>query len=83
MTDKDRERRLGHIEKPEDAKFKKKIDDELEDELADDTMYGEIMSSLMGWISPEQQLRRANNLVEISKELDEQKEKEKNKKDKK
>ncbi|MGB9813785.1 MAG: hypothetical protein ACPLRZ_07425 [Thermovenabulum sp.] len=75
MAAKSKNKRLGHIEKPQDAMFKKKVDDEIEDELLDDTMYGEVIPSLMGWISPEEQQKRANNLVEISKELSEEKNK--------
>lgn len=48
---------------------KKKVDDLIEDQLLDDTMYGEIIPSLMGWTSSEHQEERTNRLIEISKEL--------------
>jgi len=48
---------------------KKKVDSLIEDELLDDTMYGEIIPSLMGWISSEEQEERTNRLIEISEEL--------------
>jgi|GEM_PF-2832808 len=75
MEDKNKNKRLEYIEKPQDAMLKKKVDNEIEDELLDDTMYGETIPSLMGWISPEEQQKRANNLIEISKELSEEKDK--------
>ncbi|MCG0275917.1 MAG: hypothetical protein L5655_07080 [Thermosediminibacteraceae bacterium] len=67
------EKRLGHIEGKMDALYRKKTDDIIEDELADDTMWGEIIPSLMGWISPEEQEERMNTLLEISEELREKK----------
>ncbi|MGI6486555.1 MAG: hypothetical protein GX759_03355 [Thermoanaerobacterales bacterium] len=48
---------------------KKKVDSIIEDELLDDTIYGEIIPSLMGWTSPEEQERRSNRLQEISDSL--------------
>lgn len=48
---------------------KKKIDSPIEDELIDDTMYGEIIPSLMGWSSSEFQKERNQNLEEVAKEL--------------
>lgn len=60
---------LGHMEGRLDALYKKKTDDIIEDELADDTMYGEIIPSLMGWTSSEEQEERMNTLLEISEEL--------------
>lgn len=47
----------------------KKVDNTIEDRLTDDTMYGEIIPSLMGWISPENQEERTNRLMEISEEI--------------
>ncbi|NLU11204.1 MAG: hypothetical protein GXW90_09815 [Tepidanaerobacter acetatoxydans] len=46
-----------------------KVDNTIEDRLTDDTMYGEIIPSLMGWISPENQEERTNRLMEISEEI--------------
>ncbi|ADL08841.1 hypothetical protein [Thermosediminibacter oceani] len=69
-------KRLGHIEGKLDALYRKKTDDIIEDELADDTMFGEIIPSLMGWMSSEEQEERMNTLLEISEELAEKKEKE-------
>ena len=48
---------------------KKKVDSLIEDQLVDDTMYGEIIPSLHGWTSSEDQEQRTNRLIEISKEL--------------
>lgn len=47
----------------------KKTDNTIEDRLTDDTMYGEVIPSLMGWISPENQEQRTNRLIEISEEI--------------
>ncbi|TYP48161.1 hypothetical protein [Thermosediminibacter litoriperuensis] len=69
------EKRLGHTEGKTDALYRKKTDDIIEDELADDTMFGEIIPSLMGWTSSEEQEERMNTLLEISEELAEKKEK--------
>ncbi len=52
---------------------KKKVDSLLEDQLADDTMYGEIIPSLMGWLSPEEQKERTDRLEGLSKEMAEKK----------
>lgn len=62
-------KRFGHIEGKMDALYRKKFDDIIEDELADDTLYGEIIPTLMGWTSPEEQEERMNTLLEISEEL--------------
>ncbi|MDD4569164.1 MAG: hypothetical protein PHE70_03435 [Tepidanaerobacteraceae bacterium] len=48
---------------------KKKVDSQIEDQLLDDTMYGEIIPSLMGWTSSEDQEERTSRLIEISEEL--------------
>jgi hypothetical protein len=48
---------------------KKKVDSLIEDQLFDDTMYGEIIPSLMGWTSSEDQEQRTNRLIEISEEI--------------
>ena len=48
---------------------KKKVDSLIEDQLLDDTMYGEIIPSLMGWTSSEDQEQRTNRLIEISEEI--------------
>ena len=48
---------------------KKKVDSLIEDQLLDDTMYGEIIPSLMGWTSSEDQEQRSNRLIEISEEI--------------
>jgi len=56
---------------------KKKVDSLIEDQLLDDTMYGEIIPSLMGWTSSEDQEQRASRLVEISEELSTSKRKKK------
>ncbi|HHY42409.1 MAG TPA: hypothetical protein GX514_06140 [Thermoanaerobacterales bacterium] len=48
---------------------KKKVDSLIEDQLLDDTMYGEIIPSLMGWTSFEDQEQRTNRLIEISEEI--------------
>lgn len=56
-----------NIEKGEPT-HKKKVDDLLEEELADDTMYGEIIPSLMGWESFEEQEKRSNRIIEISED---------------
>ncbi len=48
---------------------KKKVDSLVEDQLLDDTMYGEIIPSLMGWTSSEDQEQRTNRLIEISEEI--------------
>ena len=56
---------------------KKKVDSLIEDQLLDDTMYGEIIPSLMGWTSSEDQEQRASRLVEISEELSASKRKKK------
>lgn len=48
---------------------KKKVDDLIKEELIDSTMYGEIIPSVMGWESFEEQERRSNRLLEISDEL--------------
>lgn len=55
----------------------KKVDSLIEDQLLDDTMYGEIIPSLMGWTSSEDQEQRASRLVEISEELSTSKRKKK------
>ncbi|HHY04934.1 MAG TPA: hypothetical protein GX534_07100 [Thermoanaerobacterales bacterium] len=41
--------------------------------MADDTMYGEIIPSLMGWLSPEEQKERTDRLEGLSKEMAEKK----------
>lgn len=61
--------RVGHTPDRVEDVHKKKVDSIIEDELMDDTMYGEIIPSLMGWISSEAQAERTNRLVEISAEL--------------
>lgn len=61
--------RAGHAREREESIRNKKVDSLLEDELMDDTMYGEIIPSLMGWTSSEEQEERANHLIEISEEL--------------
>ena len=48
---------------------KKKVDSLIEDQLLDDTMYGEIIPSLMGWTSSEDQEQRTNRLIELSEEI--------------
>mgnify|MGYP000905565792 FL=1 len=48
---------------------KKKVDSLIEDQLLDDTMHGEIIPSLMGWTSFEDQEQRTNRLIEISEEI--------------
>lgn len=68
-------KRLGHTEGRLDALYKKKTDDIIEDELGDDTMYGEVIPSLMGWTSSEEQEERMNTLLEISEELSKKKRK--------
>jgi hypothetical protein len=45
------------------------IDDPVEDELNDSTAYGEVMSSLFGWTSSEEQEERVEHLNELSREL--------------
>lgn len=61
--------RVGHTKDRVEDIHKKKVDSLIEDELMDDTMYGEIIPSLMGWTSSEEQEERTNRLVEISEEL--------------
>jgi len=61
--------RVRHTPDRVEDVHKKKVDSLLEDELLDDTMYGEIIPSLMGWISSEEQEERTNKLIEISEEL--------------
>lgn len=61
--------RAGHTPDRGEDINKKKVDSLLEDELMDDTMYGEIIPSLMGWTSSEEQEERTNHLIEISEEL--------------
>ena len=56
---------------------KKKVDSLIEDQLLDDTMYGEIIPSLMGWTSSEDQEQRTNRLIEISEEIASKKKKKK------
>ena len=65
----------------EDTKKDKKIhsrntDDPIEDQLYDSTAYGEIMSSVFGWISPEEQEAKVKELNTLT-----QKTKRKQKKD--
>jgi len=45
----------------------KKIDGEIKDELCDSTDYGEIMSSIFGWISSEKQKETVEKLDDIGK----------------
>jgi formylmethanofuran dehydrogenase subunit B len=59
---------------------KKKVDGLIEDELLDDTMYGEIIPSLMGWTSSEEQEERTNRLIQISDSLNNKANKGKNQK---
>jgi len=61
--------RVGHTPDRVEDIHKKKVDSLVEDELMDDTMYGEIIPSLMGWTSSEEQEERTNHLIEISEEL--------------
>jgi hypothetical protein len=61
--------RAGHTPDRVEDIHKKKVDSLLEDELMDDTMYGEIIPSLMGWTSSEEQEERTNRLIEISEEI--------------
>lgn len=61
--------RVGHTPDRVEDIHKKKVDSLLEDELMDDTIYGEIIPSLMGWTSSEEQEERTNHLIEISEEL--------------
>ncbi|MDI3481033.1 MAG: hypothetical protein PWQ97_688 [Tepidanaerobacteraceae bacterium] len=68
-TPKASKNRTGQVTKREEDIRKKKVDSLMEDELMDDTMYGEIIPSLMGWTSSEEQEERANHLMEISEEL--------------
>lgn len=56
---------------------KKKVDSLIEDQLLDDTMYGEIIPSLMGWTSSEAQEQRTSRLIEISEEITASKKKKK------
>jgi len=67
--------RVGHTPDRVEDPHKKKVDSLIEDELLDDTAYGEIIPSLMGWISSEAQEQNANRLVEISEELSSSKKK--------
>lgn len=68
MADKPKIRVRHTPDRVEDV-HKKKVDSLIEDELVDDTMYGEIIPSLMGWTSSEEQEERTNRLIEISEEL--------------
>ncbi|HHW01876.1 MAG TPA: hypothetical protein GXX35_03540 [Thermoanaerobacterales bacterium] len=61
--------RVGHTPDRVEDIHKKKVDSLVEDELMDDTMYGEIIPSLMGWTSSEEQEERTNRLIEISEEM--------------
>lgn len=61
--------RVGHTPDRVEDVHKKKVDSLIEDKLLDDTMYGEIIPSLMGWISSEAQAERTNRLIELSEEL--------------
>jgi len=47
----------------------RRVDDVVEDELADATQYGEIVPSLFGWTSSEEQEERVDYLNEVSKEI--------------
>lgn len=46
-----------------------RVDDVVEDELTDATQYGEIIPSLFGWTSSEEQEERVDYLNEISKKI--------------
>lgn len=59
---------MGKSDKDKDTN-KKKVDSLIEDQLLDDTMYGEIIPSLMGWTSFENQEQRTKRLTEISEEI--------------
>jgi hypothetical protein len=61
--------RVRHTPDRVEDLHKKKVDSVVEDELLDDTMYGEIIPSLMGWTSSEEQEERTNRLIEISEEI--------------
>jgi hypothetical protein len=55
-----------------DTKKDKKVhsrntDDPIEDQLCDSTAYGEIMSSVFGWISSEEQEAKAKELNNLTK----------------
>ena len=65
--------RVGHTPDRVEDPHKKKVDSLIEDQLLDDTAYGEIIPSLMGWISSEAQEQRASQLVEIAEDLTEEK----------
>lgn len=57
-----------------DTKKDKKIhsrntDDLIEDQLCDSTAYGEIMSSVFGWISPEEQEAKAKELNTLTQKM--------------
>lgn len=47
----------------------KHVDSLIEDQLADNTMFGEIIPSLMGWISPEDQEVQVNKLEDLSERM--------------
>lgn len=61
--------RVRHTPDRVEDVHKKKVDSLIEDELLDDTMYGEVIPSLMGWTTSEEQEERTNRLIEISEEL--------------
>ncbi len=70
---------VGKSDKDKDTN-KKKVDSLIEDQLLDDTMYGEIIPSLMGWTSFENQEQRTKRLTEISEEITAEKKGKKKKK---
>jgi hypothetical protein len=61
----EREKKTGQIEDI----HTRNVDDQLEDELYDDTLYGEIIPSLFAWTSSESQEQRVDFLNEVSEEL--------------
>lgn len=63
---KDYDLHVGHTPDRVEDIHKKKVDSLIEDQLLDDTMYGEVIPSLMGWTSPDEQELKVNKLEELS-----------------
>ena len=66
---KSRDVHVGHTPDRVEDIHKKKVDSLIEDELLDDTMYGEIIPSLMGWTSADDQEDRVQKLEELSEKM--------------
>lgn len=64
----EKEKKLSKNAIEEDV-HERRVDDIVEDELYDATQYGEIVPSLFGWTSSEEQKERVDHLNEISEEI--------------